>query len=618
MLKELANAVNVANSLNTRLGGSPMPEDMEARIKYWVAGIFRLVVAGEIKKGKSSFINALLGKEDLVPTSADVATSTLFKIHYAERLIYRVFFRREQDRQPLEIKPEEVELYGTERGNPNNEKGVDFIEIGVPAPLLQTGLVIFDTPGLGGIIHEHRRITYECLPKADAVFFVTDSVDSPIGKLETDYLKDISPITKNIYFVQTKCCAVNQDARIARKNSNLQTLAGCLGFPANRLPYFLVDSQLRFEADRYHDLDDLKASGYPALLAFVQNDLLAKQEELLGDRIRLCAAPLVRELERRMNERKEILAADSAQRRQALEAELTASRQELQEWQEKEQPLLLTQLREKMSRMGEEAIDLCDRNKPLGDLHLNLNRQIEAATTKEELQAVLSQIHNKLPEAASVCMNEISERIRQEASAVLCELAGMNSLEIRRSTQLNVTTEPLLGTINTLEEGDVFTSLKTSMYGATAGLTIAAVAGGVIGSVVPVVGTIIGSNLGAAIAAFWGGYKASSYKLSQELKAAKQQAMAAMSQIISAMYAEMTKTVRRITEDINTQVSQAVMAHAQARSKELAEQARLLSERKNMAESELMKKQQELASIQREYGLVKRTLVASDRRAQVD
>jgi ribosome biogenesis GTPase A len=47
-------------------------EGFYTNIKQMQAGTYRLVVMGEIKKGKSSFINALLGEKKLLPTASDV------------------------------------------------------------------------------------------------------------------------------------------------------------------------------------------------------------------------------------------------------------------------------------------------------------------------------------------------------------------------------------------------------------------------------------------------------------------------------------------------------------------------------------------------------------------
>ena len=93
-MKELIAALHKAAQLESQLTNTPISEELEAQLKMWGAGIFRLVVMGEIKKGKSSFINAMLGEKDLVPVSSNVATSTIFKIRYGQQRAYRVFFRK--------------------------------------------------------------------------------------------------------------------------------------------------------------------------------------------------------------------------------------------------------------------------------------------------------------------------------------------------------------------------------------------------------------------------------------------------------------------------------------------------------------------------------------------
>ena len=127
-------------------------------------GVFRLVVMGEIKKGKSSFINALLGEQGLLPTKTDVATSTVYKVLYGPEKKLKVFFQPDIDtgrrREPLEIREAELNDYGTEDGNPQNRKRVDFIGIEMPNPLLKEGLVLVDTPGVGGLFKAHRDITW--------------------------------------------------------------------------------------------------------------------------------------------------------------------------------------------------------------------------------------------------------------------------------------------------------------------------------------------------------------------------------------------------------------------------------------------------------------------------
>ena len=40
----------------------------------------------------------------------------------------------------------------------------------LPAPLLKDGLVLVDTPGVGGLYKAHRDVTWVYAPNADAAF----------------------------------------------------------------------------------------------------------------------------------------------------------------------------------------------------------------------------------------------------------------------------------------------------------------------------------------------------------------------------------------------------------------------------------------------------------------
>lgn len=84
----MANLMARVGFQETQIEGREKDEQYFANIQPVALGLFRLVVMGEIKKGKSSFINALCGIRDLVPVHDNVATSTIFKIHHGEKLGY--------------------------------------------------------------------------------------------------------------------------------------------------------------------------------------------------------------------------------------------------------------------------------------------------------------------------------------------------------------------------------------------------------------------------------------------------------------------------------------------------------------------------------------------------
>lgn len=215
-LKAIAETMARVASLEKSVAGRALNPEFHSAITTTALGLFRTVVMGEIKKGKSSFINALCGLPGLVPVHSDIATSTVFKIRYGPEIKYTVFFQGEDSQalpQKKEISSAEIHDYGTESGNPDNAKKVDFIAIEAPSPLLKDGLILVDTPGVGGLFKKHRDITYRHAPKADAIFFITDSVESPIGADEVSFLRELRKTTGLVYFVQTKAASADSEAR---------------------------------------------------------------------------------------------------------------------------------------------------------------------------------------------------------------------------------------------------------------------------------------------------------------------------------------------------------------------------------------------------------------------
>src|SRR5215217_8983523 len=94
---------------------------------------YKVLVVGEAKRGKSTFVNALIG-QDILPTDVDVATSQVFNIRPSEREAYRVRF---EDGSEREILPEELPLYGSQTGAdagtvPASDQIVRWIEVDVP------------------------------------------------------------------------------------------------------------------------------------------------------------------------------------------------------------------------------------------------------------------------------------------------------------------------------------------------------------------------------------------------------------------------------------------------------------------------------------------------------
>lgn len=605
-METLAKTLLRAARLEASLTGGTVSETLEQQLTMWGAGIFRLVVMGEIKKGKSSFINAMLGTRDLVPVSSNVATSTIFKIRYGSKAGYVVHFLKESAKPALSIDGYDLNRFGTEDGNPGNREQVDFIEVLCPSPLLQSGIVVIDTPGLGGLFKAHKQITYQYVPKADAVFFVTDSVESPIGQLETEYLQDVRGITPYLYFVQTKACSVDTEARLARKSNNLSILSRCLERGEKDIPYFLVDSELRFAAEEYKDMEDLQESGYPQLMAFIKNVLQANQQKMLASRALMMCQPVLMHLQEIVNSRKELIQADTEEKRKRKEQDIVRLQEELREWQESKQPEIMSELQKGLQTIRLNALELCNQCRPAGDIQSRFEEAIHQADDIDVLRAQIEEINLKLPEFVSRVVQQTTRKIQDDAGELLGRLAIGSSTELSKDISSgvmaarNINTSALDRVGTSVGENDIFQTLRTGMYGGMAGAGIATVVGGIIGSVVPVVGTVIGSAAGMFIASWWGGAKAINYQKNQELKGARQQACGALAQAISSAYTQIQSTLERLLVNINSEAGKVIHDYVHSRKKELSKQMEELKNRSRMDSEELANRKREVSQLEHE------------------
>jgi GTPase Era involved in 16S rRNA processing len=182
-----------------------LPTDLEKYRQKLAANTYNVLVIGEAKRGKSSFVNALIGRE-LLPTDVDATTSQVFRICNSQKEAYRLCFK---DGPPRQISKEELAEYGSQAvADRRGASLVDldqllWIEVDVPIRYLPEGVALLDTPGLGAIYAKHAMITHALVPEADAVIYVLDS-RQPLGELDLEFLKEICKVTKQIFFIQTK------------------------------------------------------------------------------------------------------------------------------------------------------------------------------------------------------------------------------------------------------------------------------------------------------------------------------------------------------------------------------------------------------------------------------
>ena len=145
-----------------------------------------ILVCGEFKRGKSTFVNALIGRK-VCPTDTDICTSTVTCIKYGEKVKATRLYGDFSNLKTQEIDFDDIERYTV--GSAEEIDNTVCIELELPLPELQKGLTIIDTPGVGGLDPRHAALTNFFLPRADITLFMTD-VNEPLTTTELNYFKE--------------------------------------------------------------------------------------------------------------------------------------------------------------------------------------------------------------------------------------------------------------------------------------------------------------------------------------------------------------------------------------------------------------------------------------------
>ena len=172
---------------------------IDEEVQKLARGCFHLAVLGQSKRGKTTFINALLG-EEILPAGVIPVTAVVTLVRYGLSRTCRVIFN---DGRHIEIEPGSLVDFVSEDRNRKNEKGVRYVEIFFPFDLLRQGLVLIDTPGIGSVFLHNTETTQSFIPKVDAAIFVLSS-DPIITQAECDFLSEVTQHVDRVFFVLNK------------------------------------------------------------------------------------------------------------------------------------------------------------------------------------------------------------------------------------------------------------------------------------------------------------------------------------------------------------------------------------------------------------------------------
>ncbi len=172
-----------------------------------------VAVVGDIKRGKSTLINTLLGRSDdaLSPVGVTVCTSAIVKYRNykpgMEQEPHGMVYYDSAPEVGYRVNYEDLKALISQKFNPDNEKGVRCIEVFGDFPLLGNCCLV-DTPGANAAIDRHGEMVSEFLPSADAIILPI-MAGQPMTNSEQEMLRAL-PDKRRIFYVLTKVDSIPQ------------------------------------------------------------------------------------------------------------------------------------------------------------------------------------------------------------------------------------------------------------------------------------------------------------------------------------------------------------------------------------------------------------------------
>jgi GTPase SAR1 family protein len=209
--------LETGGSLVPGLGMSSEAALLMRRARDLQEGLFKVLVYGEFKHGKSTLLNAMLGNK-LLAAKTLKCTAIISVLVYGESEEVAVYtagsdqpalLSREDYLQQFQLTAEDEEKLN-DQGYIDRFKQIDYAQIECRSPLCANGVRLVDSPGLGD--HPSRtRVTTRYLRESHAIIFVLNAMRL-LSDDEKHFIKtEFKPgRVQNVFFVVNRVNQINQ------------------------------------------------------------------------------------------------------------------------------------------------------------------------------------------------------------------------------------------------------------------------------------------------------------------------------------------------------------------------------------------------------------------------
>ncbi|WP_273445510.1 dynamin family protein [Neolewinella agarilytica] len=230
----LEEIIKNLHELTLRIGHDEMAQTV-SELRNRIFEPFMFVIVGEVKAGKSSFVNALLATgQEIAKAAPQPMTDTIQQIIYGE------------EQREVEINPYLKKIF-------------------LPVEILKE-IAIVDTPGTNTIVEHHQDITEQFIPASDLIVFVFEA-KNPYRQSAWDFFKYIHGDwkKKTIFVLQQKDLATDNELE-----TNIEGVR-------NKAIQEGVENPNVFAVSAKREQEDIPDSGFGTLRQYITENITGGQ-----------------------------------------------------------------------------------------------------------------------------------------------------------------------------------------------------------------------------------------------------------------------------------------------------------------------------------------------------
>ena len=203
---------------------------------------FRLAVVGEFSSGKSTFINAIIGKDVLKHAATETTATVTYIINVStdDTRINTCDIEYSDGIKKNIPNLEELKKYTTVNSEINVAEEIRAVSIYVNFLNVSYPIIIVDTPGLNGIADKHRDITINEIKKAHACIYLLSS--NGVKLTDQEFINILLNYQKRFIFIQNfiDLLRISEGETLQSKlKKDHENLIVCFGEDSNEIKFDL-------------------------------------------------------------------------------------------------------------------------------------------------------------------------------------------------------------------------------------------------------------------------------------------------------------------------------------------------------------------------------------------